>query len=136
MAGSRALVDIVYDGGCEFCRRALAVMRWLAHREIFWLHDASDRAALTERFPMLARADLDDAMFAIDADAGLTRGFFAFRRLIWESPWLYPLLLVFYCPGVSILGPAIYAWVARHRRRLGCAGGACDVVRPGSLGRR
>jgi hypothetical protein len=42
-------------------------------------------------------------------------GFFAFRRLVWVLPMLYPVIPVVYFPGAGIAGPLVYGWVARHR---------------------
>jgi predicted DCC family thiol-disulfide oxidoreductase YuxK len=114
---SPEILDIVYDGQCNFCARSLALCIRLARRRVFRLHDASDRDAMSARFPMLAGADMDDAMFVVTERGEVFRGFFAFRRMMWTSPWLYPLLAVFYAPGASRVGPRIYAWVARHRLR-------------------
>ena len=124
------MIDIVYDGQCGFCIRALACLRRMAGRSVCRFHDANDSAAALARFPMLAAADAAEAMFVITERGEVYRGFFAFRRMLWASPRLYPLLAIFCLPGASFLGPRIYAWVARRRRSLGCAAGACEV--PGS----
>ena len=124
------MIDIVYDGQCGFCRRALARLRRMARRDVFRLHDASDREAVLGRFPVLAGADTDEAMFAVTERGEVFRGFFAFRRVLWESPWLFPLLPLFYAPGAGLLGPRAYAWVARHRCSLGCATDGCEVPAP------
>jgi predicted DCC family thiol-disulfide oxidoreductase YuxK len=128
------VVDVVYDGRCGFCARSLRLCRRLARRPVFRLHDANDRAAIDARFPTLAGADMDEAMFVVTLDGEVFRGFFAFRRMMWASPWLYPALLLFYAPGASWLGPRIYAWVARHRRSLGCASTACEIPDPPGRG--
>ena len=124
------MIDIVYDGQCGFCVRALRFVRRLARRNAFRFHDANDSEAVLARFPMLAGADTDMAMFAVTEEGRVYRGFFAFRRMLWASPWLAPLLLLFYAPGVGILGPRIYAWIARRRRTLGCVAAACGVAAP------
>jgi predicted DCC family thiol-disulfide oxidoreductase YuxK len=124
------VIDIVYDGQCGFCVTALGRVRRLARRSVFRFHDANDGETVLARFPMLAGADTDMAMFAV-TEAGLVyRGFFAFRRMLWALPWLAPLLPLFYAPGASILGPRIYAWIARRRRSLGCAASACGIAAP------
>ena len=69
-------------------------------------------------------------MFVVTGRGEVFRGFFGFRRMMWASPWLYPLLPLFYAPGASLLGPRVYAWVARHRQGLGCATGACALTDP------
>lgn len=129
------MLDIVYDGQCGFCVRALGVVRRAARRDVFRLHDANDREAIAARFPRLAGADTDEAMFVVTPRGEVLRGFFAFRRMMWASPWLYPLLPLFYAPGASLLGPRVYAWVARHRRGIGGAAAACPVP-PGRDPRR
>lgn len=131
----RRVLDIVYDGQCGFCVRALRIVRRAARRDVFRLHDANDREAVAARFPMLTGADTDEAMFVVTPLGEVHRGFFAFRRMTWASPWLYPLLPLLYAPGASLLGPRVYAWVARHRRSIGCAAAACPVP-PGRDPRR
>ena len=122
-----AMVDVIYDGACGFCRRSLAVAQRLDTGGRLRLHDGTDREMVRTRFPELADADLDEAMFAIDARRQVTRGFFAFRRLAWESPLTWPLLPLFYAPGASLVGPRVYAWVARNRRRFGCESEVCEL---------
>ena len=124
------ILDIIFDGQCGFCARSLAVCKRLARRPVFRLHDANSPEAIAARFPMLAGADMEHAMFAVTAQAEVFRGFFAFRRMMWVSPWLYVLLPLFYAPGASRLGPRIYAWVARRRRSFDCATAACAVPEP------
>ena len=99
------MIGIVYDGQCGFCVRALTRLRRMARRDVFRLHDANDGRAVLARFPMLAGADTGDAMFAITGSGEVFQGFFAFRRILWASPWLFPLLPLFYAPAPSSLAP-------------------------------
>jgi predicted DCC family thiol-disulfide oxidoreductase YuxK len=113
-------VDVVYDGLCLFCVRTIRMLRPLDVLGRVSFHDANDRQAVVGRFPALAEADLDDAMYAIDGSGRRYRGFYAFRRLAWALPavwWLIPLL---YLPGMSFVGERVYGHVARNRSRLGC----------------
>jgi predicted DCC family thiol-disulfide oxidoreductase YuxK len=123
----RKSIHIVYDGQCAFCVRALRIARALDVRRVLRLYDATDRAAVVDRFPELRGADLDTAMYAV-ADGGRPyRGFFAFRRLAWCSPLMWPLLLLLYFPGATSIGPRIYGWVARNRANLGCGSPLCPL---------
>ncbi len=125
--GTSGVIDIVYDARCSFCVRSLRWVRSLARREVFRFHDGNDRAVVAERFPALSGADTDEAMFAVTPAGEVFRGFFAFRRMMWASPWLYPYLALFYAPGAGLVGPRIYSWIARHRGRLGWTGSVCDL---------
>ena len=114
------MLNVIYDGQCSFCVRALKVCGALDMRRALCFHDATARQQVHTVFPELLRADFDNAMFAVAPGRRVTRGFFAFRSLLWESPLLWPLLLVFYFPGASWIGPNTYAWVAKNRRRFDC----------------
>ncbi len=119
-------LEVIYDGHCIFCARTLGLISRIARRKVFRLNDANHREMIRSRFPGLEDADLDDAMFVVAPSGETYRGFFAFRRMMRESPWLYPFLLLFYFPGASVIGPRVYAWIARHRRSLGC-GASCHL---------
>jgi predicted DCC family thiol-disulfide oxidoreductase YuxK len=113
-------VDVVYDGLCRLCIRSVRVVRALDLLGRVSFHDANARDEIVAAFPQLAGADLDDAMYAIDARQRRYRGFYAFRRLVWALPVVWWLIPVLYFPGVSFVGERIYARIARNRSRLGC----------------
>jgi predicted DCC family thiol-disulfide oxidoreductase YuxK len=118
-------MDLVFDGQCGFCIRALRIVRATDIRQAVSFHDANDRAVLEARFPMLREADVAEAMYAVTSRGEVYRGFFAFRRVMWVSPLTWLLLPFFYFPGSGMIGTLIYAWVAKNRRRLGCGAGPC-----------
>jgi predicted DCC family thiol-disulfide oxidoreductase YuxK len=131
------MLHVIYDGQCGFCIRSLKVCRALDVRGALQFHDANMRKEVLVLFPELGQADFENAMFAVAPDRSVTRGFFAFRRIVWESPLMWPLLPVFYFPGARWIGPKMYAWVARNRRRLGCATDVCELPEPRPMrGRR
>ena len=121
------MLDVIYDGQCGFCVRSLKVCRAVDVRGALRFHDANARQKVYASFPELATADFENAMFAVAPDRRVTRGFFAFRSILWESPLLWPLIPVFYLPGAGVLGPRVYAWVARNRRRFGCESEVCEM---------
>ena len=136
--GRESGLEVIYDGQCRLCRRSLDIVQRLSGRKVFRLHDANDREMIRSNFRMLADADTENAMFLVTPRGEVFRGFFAYRRMMWESPRLYPFLPLFYAPGAALIGPWIYAWVARNRRNLGCSLSSrrpCgDAGRDGSAG--
>jgi predicted DCC family thiol-disulfide oxidoreductase YuxK len=118
--------DVLFDGSCSMCRRSLAPFRRLDHRRTFRFHDAGEPTVLA-RFPAVTAEEARDAMFAVRDDGKLFRGFFAFREMVRASPWAWVLLPLFHAPGAAWIGPRIYAWVARHRPRMGCSSPACEL---------
>jgi predicted DCC family thiol-disulfide oxidoreductase YuxK len=121
------VLDVVYDGRCGFCVRSLSVCRALDVRSALRYHDANARPQVHAAFPELAGADFENAMFAVTPDRRVARGFFAFRRILWESPLMWPLLPLFYFPGSGLVGPKVYAWVARNRGSFGCESDVCEL---------
>ncbi|HYY56363.1 MAG TPA: DUF393 domain-containing protein [Pyrinomonadaceae bacterium] len=127
-------LNIIYDGQCGFCIRALKVVRALDVRGALRFYD-SHRRETFERFPVLQGADVDEAMFTVVEGEPPHRGFFAFRRLLWSSPLTWALIPLFYFPGASFFGTRLYAWVAENRSRFGCGSEVCALPseRPGQL---
>ena len=113
-------VAVVYDGLCLLCIRSIGVLRATDVRGRLTFHDASDRATVLGAFPALRGADLDDAMYAVDQRGHVYRGFFAFRRLAWTTPFGWLLLPVLYLPGAGRVGQRVYELIARNRTRIGC----------------
>jgi predicted DCC family thiol-disulfide oxidoreductase YuxK len=118
---------IVYDGDCAFCTRSLRLLQRLDRHGVMHLYDSHDSEGIAARFPMLAGADVDNAMFAVTADGHVFRGYFSFKRLLRELPAAWPLRLLCTIPGADVIGPRIYAWVARNRQRLGCGSDVCAL---------
>jgi predicted DCC family thiol-disulfide oxidoreductase YuxK len=125
-AGQMSDFHLIYDGGCGFCVKAMRLFGALDVRRRLVFHDARLRPEVFGQFPALRDADLDDAMFAVHR-SGISRGFFAMRQLIWQSPLTWLLLPLFYAPGASWAGPRLYQWIAGNRHKLGC-GDHCEMA--------
>lgn len=126
---SRPKPQVLFDDGCPLCVRSMVILRYA---------DWFDRLAylgLERRWAQVAagRPDLSlDAcrreMHVILPDGTLRRGFFAVRALLRYLPPLWPMLLLLHAPGASIVGPRLYALVARRRSRVeGCTFATCGV---------
>jgi predicted DCC family thiol-disulfide oxidoreductase YuxK len=117
---TRASIDIFYDAECALCRRVLRLIQIMDVTAALRFHASSDVGVVTRVAPGLSQAELDEAMYAVDANRRRYRGFFAFRRIVIAAPLLWPALLLLYFPGARVVGPRVYSWVATNRRRLGC----------------
>ena len=118
-------VVLLYDGTCRFCIRSLGVLKRFDPRDRLELVDASDRAAVSRRFPQTAGADFESAMYAVDGTR-VYRGFDAFRRALAALPALRLLAPLLYVPGIPQAGRRIYDTVARNRHALGCSSEVCE----------
>ena len=55
-------------------------------------------------------------------------GYTVFRRICWQMPMMLPLFQVIFFPGMGIVGPVMYAFVARNRMCIGGGKGkSCRV---------
>jgi predicted DCC family thiol-disulfide oxidoreductase YuxK len=113
-------LDVVYDGLCRLCIRSLRVVRALDRRAVLVFHDSNEREPVLDRFPQLRDADLDDAMYAVDADGRVYRGFYAFRRVFRALPLGWWALPLFQLASVGGVGERAYDFVASRRGRIGC----------------
>ncbi|GAC1401721.1 MAG: hypothetical protein NVSMB64_00350 [Candidatus Velthaea sp.] len=123
------IVILVFDGGCGFCRRSLYALKRLDRHDRLELVDGTLREAVVQRFPELAAADLDRAMYAVAGD-GVYRGYDAFRRAARALPGLRFISGIAGLGPVAAVGRLVYGTIARNRGRLGCAHDACALTPP------
>ena len=91
---------IIYDGECGFCSsciKVLQMMDWWG--KLDYVSGPKGMSEMRLEFP----------------DGKVYGGFFAFRKLVWMLPVLYPMILVVYFPGSGLLGPFVYRWIAQNR---------------------
>jgi predicted DCC family thiol-disulfide oxidoreductase YuxK len=126
---SSKTLNIIYDGQCGFCVRSLKIVRRFDVYRTLRFHD-SHRADTLADFPSLSEVKVDEAMYTLVEGEPLYSGFYAFRRLIWNSPLTWILIPIFYFPGAGFFGTRIYAWIARNRSSFGCYSDVCDLTSP------
>jgi len=97
----RAKPKLIYDNDCSFCRDSVRAIKVIdLWNKLDYVPGPGDLSEMKLEFP----------------NGKSYGGFFAFRQLIWLLPVLYPMLIIFYFPGSSILGPKVYRWVAGRRK--------------------
>ncbi|MBV9079697.1 MAG: DUF393 domain-containing protein [Elusimicrobia bacterium] len=121
--------SLVYDGHCYLCLRSMTVIDFFDWAGRVRYHDLEDSASMAKFSDLgIQKEDARREIHLILPGGRIFRGFFAFRRLCWTMPAFWPLLPLFYAPGASIVGPAVYARVARARRRfIVCDTGSCEI---------
>jgi predicted DCC family thiol-disulfide oxidoreductase YuxK len=122
----RGVVEVLYDGRCGMCGRAVRVLRGLDlfERCAFIDFRSADLAGYAARTrPALDPASLEHAMAVVHPSGRLYQGFSAYRAMAWHLPMGWLMLPVLYLPGVRVMGDAVYRHVAERRSRR------CDIVR-------
>ncbi|GEM_PF-2437070 len=112
--------DLIYDGGCGICRRALAFLRSMDWGERFRVFDFRSQRALHLKHPGLSLQELDADIHLVEPGGKVYKGFDAYRRMSWELPLLCPLAPFLYLPGIANFGRRVYRRVADHRSKIGC----------------
>jgi len=107
---------IIYDGQCGFCRSSIRVLQVMD---------------LWGKLEYVAGPKGMNEMRLEFFDGKAYGGFFALRQLSWILPMLYPMIPVVYFPGMGIIGPLAYRWVARNRYLFpvfhSCSKGQCHL---------
>jgi len=120
------VIDLIYDGYCDFCIRSLRVVKVFDRKNELRLVDGNDDAVVAQRYPALTRQDLETAMYAF-ADGIYYRGYDAFSRAFRALPLLrFAGWLMEFAP-VRAVGLRVYDLVARNRRSFGCSSGVCKI---------
>ncbi len=82
---------MIYDGQCAFCLRTLNVLKkWDVYRALDF-YDFHDEGIMREKFPMVRSEDAETAMLVVTGEGKVFKGFCAFRRLVWQTTWLWAL---------------------------------------------
>ena len=91
--------DLLYDGDCGFC---LQSVRQLQVMDLFGRLNCQPSPTVISE----VKVSVGDKVYG---------GFFAFRRLTLMLPMLYPLAIIFYLPGMGLIGPLVYRCIAKNR---------------------
>ncbi len=107
---------VIYDGECGFCRSSVRLLQVMdLWEKLEYIPGPKGMSEMRLDFP----------------DGKGYGGFFAFRRIVWICPMLYPMIPVVYFPGAGILGPLAYRWIARNRSIFPvfhvCSNGQCHL---------
>jgi predicted DCC family thiol-disulfide oxidoreductase YuxK len=128
MATSTISTTLLYDGRCVLCVNTVRWLRRLDWRRRLAYVDVQDTDFLRANYPAIAQTQALSEIHVVLPSQRILRGYFGMRHVIRHLPllmWLYPLL---YLPGITWLGPRIYALVAKNRYRwfgYYCEDGVC-----------
>src|SRR5258707_14119301 len=109
---------VLYDGMCALCNQSV---RWV--KRLDWQHaigytDLQDWTTVHARYPQLDYGAISGAMHVVGADGAIYVGYESVRQIIRALPlvsWLFPRMNL---PGLGVLGPKVYHWIASHRYQL------------------
>lgn len=105
---------ILYDGGCELCRRTIALLRtWDIGRALEPVPGLGGDPRRREH-PEITDAMLTHDLYAVGR--GRPRGGYdAYQAIAWRLPLLWPAALVIAFPLVAMIGRRVYRRVADSR---------------------
>ena len=104
-------MEMIYDGECGFCKRAMA--SFLAYDG---LQQISVRDYRTNPSPVVASEKVDKALYLVTEDNKAIPGFDAYRYAVIRVPGLWWQVPFFYIPVLSkLFGRPIYNWIAANR---------------------
>ena len=109
---------LIYDADCRLCA---TLARWLSRADILQRIIWTPYQSLDAPPSGLSWDDLKRSAYLVDGGDQQIEGFYAFRMHTVRIVLLAPLALIFWFPGINVIGSALYRWVARNRYRLfGC----------------
>ncbi len=114
---SRAV--LIYDGDCGFCRGGKDWIERNAVEGAFeFLPCQSDERR--SRFPLVPEEACMGAMQLVLPDGKVLAGDKAIPEILSRLKRWRWLSVLFKIPGVSLLAPHVYGWVAKNRYRISC----------------
>lgn len=122
---------LIFDGKCGFCLdsvRKLKIMDLFATLEYVDFHQVEN---IKQIHSQLTKEDVNKQLYLIEPSGRLYPGFMAFRRLCFLLPMLYPMAAVLYFPGMGVIGPPVYRFIAKNRHRFKflarCKDDSCQI---------
>ena len=125
----------LFDGGCGFCRKTVAVLWHLDVLHRVELFDVVNKwPTIASRYPRLDRAATLEDMHVVLEDGRVFTGYDAYRQLAWVLPATWLLLPILYLPPVRWIGWKVYRYVASHRHDAGCEVQDVPAAEAGGMG--
>jgi len=115
---------VVFDGGCNFCRRQERRIRRLDWLGRFDTAPYDDAVAV---WPEVGRGTLGDGLRVRFPDASVTVGIDAVRSIAVRLPLTAVPGLLLWLPGIHKLGELAYGWVAARRLRERDPADSCAI---------
>lgn len=106
---------LLYDGRCQFCQISVKRIQTLDLFATLSLVDLHSIADLKKLHPQLTQELAMSQFHLIEPNGKIYGGFDVFRRICFTMPMLYPMIFVFYFPGMRTLGALIYKFIAKNR---------------------
>jgi predicted DCC family thiol-disulfide oxidoreductase YuxK len=126
----RARAVLLYDGHCRLCQAASLRLARLARAGTVERADFQDPAVLA-RFPEVDHERCMRELLLVTPDGRVLGGLEAVVATLGTRGRLWRWARIYYWPGLRRLADAVYAWIARHRYRLGrapaCEDAACAL---------
>jgi predicted DCC family thiol-disulfide oxidoreductase YuxK len=120
---------LVYDGHCQFCVDSVRKIKTMDLLDRIQCVDPRGDTGLSSLHLSLTKELALSRIYLVDVFGRLTGGFFAFRRLCFICPMLFPLIPLVYFPGMGVVGSAVYSIIAKNRYFLRrgnvCRSNAC-----------
>lgn len=121
---------LLYDDGCPMCTFQMKILSWMDWFNALALVPLSDERA-QQIAPSLTREDLHEAIHCVTPEGRIYRGARAIRFIGMRLPFLIPVALFLWLPGVIYIAEIIYQWISRNRlllsRVFGCKD-ACSIL--------
>jgi len=120
--------ELLFDGQCPLCIRSMTLLRYFDWFDRLAFADLDTQwQSLAKRHPGISLEDCRREMHLLLPGGSVQKGFFAFRKILGYLPLFWPLVLVFYFPLASAIGPKLYRLVASRRLRYEkCNPGSCS----------
>ena len=119
-----------YDQECPLCVRTKIV---ISHFDVFGKVQFLPVQAWHEKEEALQKIPYEQALnsiYSLDSRGKLREGYATYVEVFRRIPVFFPLYLICLLPGISLLGKAVYRWVAANRNLERCTDDNCGYIPP------
>jgi predicted DCC family thiol-disulfide oxidoreductase YuxK len=111
---------LLYDGNCGFCQRCIRILKKMDLFDTLHYENFHESITANTTIPAgLTKEQVLKRIYLVENGKNTWGGYSVFRRICWQMPMMMPLIPVIFFPGMGLLGPLMYAFVAKNRMCLG-----------------
>lgn len=118
--------SVIYDGDCGFCEATVNLIKKLDWVKKFKFVPFQNKSVFKE-YKQLTEEMCKKEIFLIKPNGNYYGGYDAFRIVCVFLPLTFIISWIFFLPGITQIGRAVYKVIARNRHKIKIGSNACKT---------
>ncbi len=118
--------NVIFDGDCGFCQSSVNFIKRLDWLNKFQFIPFQDKKQF-QNYKQLTEEMCKKEMFLVKPKGNHYGGYDAFRIIFVFIPVTFVVSWIFFLPGITQIGRAVYKLIAKNRHKIKINGSSCKI---------